>query len=93
MLRFSVFAACLMTATSAFAGDSYSPEKIANHIFKSVDQNGDGEMTREEHDAAQLSRYGSTFEMFDINKNERVTYEEYLAVFLQHHTGVKGQKT
>ncbi|WP_425403818.1 EF-hand domain-containing protein [Hwanghaeella sp.] len=91
MLKTSLFALILITPVAAFADGMSSPERIAEHIFKNADSNGDGEMTRAEHDAAKLARYGSTFEMFDIDKNERVTYQEYLGVFLRYHTGNAGK--
>ena len=91
MLKTTCVALLLIAPMAAQAGGMHSPEKIADHIFKSADTNGDGEMTRAEHDAAKLERYGSKFEMFDINKNDRVTYQEYLSVFLQFHTGSTGK--
>ncbi len=48
-------------------------------------------MTPAEHDAAKLERYGSTFEMFDTNEDGRVTYPEFLGVFLRFHTGTAGK--
>ncbi len=85
MLRFAAIFFSLTISSAAFAGGGFSPLKIADHIFTKTDRDGNGEMTRVEHDAAKLQRYGSTFEMFDLDKNDVVTLQEFRTVFMKFH--------
>ncbi len=84
MLKPLMVALLLTTPTAVLAG-GFTPMELAKHIFKTTDADGDGKMTRAEHDASNLPRYGSQFEKLDVNENDVVTLEEYVAVFLRHH--------
>jgi Ca2+-binding EF-hand superfamily protein len=62
-------------ATAAFAQNSPSPEEIMSQN----DRNGDGQITKEEAEAAgtQLARL---FDQVDTNKDRRITLDELRAM-------------
>lgn len=80
-------------AGSCGGGDHSHPskEKMAMQIFEKADTNNDGFITLKEHDAAKLSKYGTKFGAYDIDKDERISKNEYMATFRRHHgDGSKG---
>jgi len=92
MVRLAAIVSVLMFSSAAFAGGGFSPLKVADHIFTKTDIDGNGEMTRVEHDAAKLERYGSTFEMFDLDKDDVVTLQEFRTVFMKFHRTAKDKE-
>ena len=92
MLKPAAVVLSLTLSSAALAGGGFSPLKVADHIFTKTDRDGNGEMTRGEHDAAKLERYGSTFEMFDLDKNEVVTLQEFRTVFMKFHRTAKDKE-
>ena len=79
--------ACL-AASPAFAGERPSPLKIAQHIFEKADTDKNGVLTISEHKSAGLDRFGASFADFDVDRNSKITWDEYKALFQRHHKGV-----
>ena len=73
------------SAGIAFAGDGLSPLNLAHHIFTKADANKDGVLTAKEHQSAGLGRYGVSFVDFDLDDDNKVSWEEYKSVFERHH--------
>lgn len=89
----SVIVAALMVsgAATASAGESLSPIDLAQHIFRHADADKDGVLTAKEHEAAGLGRYGVSFVDFDLDDDNRVSWEEYRALFERHHKAMGEQ--
>ncbi len=81
----AVVALVFLTASTALAGGSYSLVRIAQHIFVAADADKNGVLTANEHAAAGLARYGSSFSDLDLDDDSRVTWAEYKVVFERHH--------
>ena len=78
----------LAAATGAVvAAKGSSPIEMAKLVFERADADGNGFLSREEHRAAGLARYGVSFRDFDLNLDSRVTLSEYLAAFRRYHGG------
>ena len=80
-------------ASSCGGGNHSHPsmQKMALQIFDKADTNSDGFITLEEHDAAKLSKYGTQFEAYDTDNDNRISKDEYMTTFNTHHgDGSKG---
>ena len=64
-------------------------EKIAKHIFEKADVDGDGFITLEEHSAANLSKFGTKFSVFDSDNDNRISIQEYMQTFKRFHPNGK----
>ena len=84
-------ALAVFTAGNVLAGEALSPAEIAQHIFTQADTDKDGVLTRSEHESAGLGRYGAEFGDFDLDKDSRVTWDEYKALFDRHHKDLGGR--
>ena len=93
----AVLALSLLGSASSYAGNCYSHgEKSAaalmeeaKDLFKSADVNNDDSLSKTEHNKAGLDKYGVAFDAFDIDKNNRISWDEYATIFTKHH-GDKG---
>ena len=93
--RFSstVLALALLGSTATYAGSCYSHgEKSAaalmeeaKDLFKSADMNNDDSLSKMEHNKAGLDKYGVAFDAFDIDKNNKISWDEYATIFRKHH--------
>ena len=96
-LSSAVLALALLGSTATHAGSCYSHgEKSAaalmeeaKGLFKSADMNNDDSLSKMEHDKAGLDRYGVAFDAFDIDNNNKISWDEYATIFRKHH-GDKG---
>ena len=96
-LSSAVFALSLLGSTAAYAGSCYSHgEKSAaalmeeaKDLFKSADMNNDDSLSKVEHNKAGLDKYGVAFDAFDIDKNNKISWDEYATMFRKQH-GDKG---
>jgi len=69
-----VLCAAALASTAAFAEDS-SPAKGSGDLFKTVDTNADGKVTKEE--AATNTSFEKNFSALDGNSDGIVTEREY----------------
>ena len=70
-----------------------SNEIIAKHIFEKADVDGDGFITLEEHTAANLSKFGTKFSVFDSDNDKRISIEEYMKTFKRFHPNGKDESS
>ena len=91
MIRSLTLAAFLAASGTAAAGEAQSALDMAKHIFDSADSDKNGALTINEHKAAGLGRLGAEFSTFDLDKDSKVTWEEYKTVFERHHSDLKGR--
>ena len=93
----TVLALLFLASTATYAGSCYSHgEKSAaalmeeaKDLFKSADMNNDDSLSKMEHNKAGLDKYGVAFDAFDIDKNNKISWDEYATIFRKHH-GDKG---
>ena len=85
VLALGALAIGLSLPSLGHAGGDYDFGGVAEHIFVKADSNEDGVMTRAEHDAPGLPRWGSNFDEFDLNGDGSVSLDEYKTVFLRYH--------
>ena len=88
---FAAAALAALIAPAAIAGEQPSPLAIAQHIFEKADADKDGLLTPEEHESAGLGRFGASFSDFDLDRDSRVTWDEYRSIFERHH-GTSGER-
>tara|TARA_Y100000766_G_scaffold89020_1_gene75510 strand:- start:1283 stop:1600 length:318 start_codon:yes stop_codon:yes gene_type:complete len=96
-LSSAVLALSLLGSNTSYAGNCYSHgEKSASvlmekakDLFKSADMNNDDSLSKIEHNKAGLDKYGVAFDAFDIDKNNKISWDEYAIIFRKHH-GDKG---
>ena len=85
VLALGALAISLSIPSLVHAGGDHDFSAVAEHIFVKADSNNDGVMTRAEHDAAGLPRWGSNFDEFDLDGNGSVSLDEYKTVFIRCH--------
>ncbi len=82
-------AALAMPVASTRAGEcnqgEYDAGGIAAHIFDISDLDQNEELSPSEYEAAELDRYGVSFEAFDANGDGATSFDEYMDLFEIHH--------
>lgn len=88
----NVVAAFLVSVvvSNSNAGETSDGFSVVDHIFQTADTDQDGVLTRAEHDAAGLQKYGVKFEDFDANEDGSISISEYRTLYEKHHNGAVG---
>ena len=75
----------LASAPVASAIDPYDAESVVRHIFEVADTDGSGSLNRAEYEAADLERYGVSFDECDADADGETTLAEYLSLYDRYH--------
>jgi hypothetical protein len=62
-------------------------QDVVAHVFESSDMDADGTLTRDEYSAAGLHEFGVTFDECDRDADDRISVQEYRAIYDLHHPG------
>lgn len=85
----ALVAAVLVAPATALAGDGcHDPIAAVAGLFDGADADGDGLLTPDEYDRAELTRYGASFEDTDANGDGTTTFDEYVELYQRIHARV-----
>lgn len=74
-----------LTAAPPAASGGEDGLAVAAHLFEAADSDRSGALDAAEYEAANLARFGVSFEQSDLDGDGATSREEYLELYRRHH--------
>lgn len=74
-----------LPVAAAEAGCGGDGVAMVTRLFEAADRDGNGALSPDEYEAAQLERYGVSFGESDLDGSGSTSLEEYLDLYRHHH--------